>query len=48
VIGKVRLEEGVAEVPEPLVDLPESALKAVVDTIRQRRYRDQCAASTVE
>ena len=43
VIGKVRPEEGVAEVPEPLIDLPDSALKAVADTIRQRRYCDRCA-----
>jgi hypothetical protein len=45
VIGKVRPEEGAAEVPEPLIDLPDSALKAVADTIRQRRYCDRCAAS---
>ena len=46
VIGKVRPEEEQAESQAPIIDLPESALKAVAETIRRQRCCTRCAAST--
>jgi hypothetical protein len=42
VIGKAPPEEEQAGAPEQVVDLPDSALKAVADTIRQRRSCARC------